>query len=377
MNLTCSRRALNEAVQTVARAAATQTSLPILNHILLAVEGNRLYLTATDSDLSSRTFVPVEGAWDDGITVPARAFGEILNYLPEGEINLELGHRHCLVLRQGEIRFTLRGLPAAEFPSIPVVHLPGDSAPVVRLNHTNMRRMLRQTLFAVGVDPTRVQYTGIFFEREGDIFRLVACDGVVRIAVSSLTLPESGPPIAAIVPHRAVQELQRILRHDGDEPVTLHFRDDFTGPTLASFEAGDITLVTRLIEGQFPPWRRVVPAERKNRVTFRKAEILAALRRMSIVARDDQHRVQFSLSGETLRLNSFSSLLGDAEEKLQPLMEGGETLIALDGRYLAEGIGALDEDGCHVDLTGTLSPCLVRPLEGDSYLYIQSPMHPR
>lgn len=376
MHLACSRRDLNDAVQTVARAAALQTTLPILNHILLVANDDRLILTGSDPDLlTCRTSIAVEGCWPEGIAIPAKAFSELLNHLPDGPIELDLQPRQKLLIRQGEIRFELRGLAAEEFPRMPVVHVPGDSAPMVQVPQVTLRRMLRQTVFAVGLDQTRVQYTGILFERDEEMFRLVACDGVVRIAVSSVRIDVPGAPFSAIVPHRTLQELGRVLRPEGD-PVTIYFRNDFLGPTLASFEVSGVMIVTRLIEGQFAPWRHTIPLERRYCVTVRSSDLLATLRRMEIVARDDHHRVQFNLAEQTLQLNSVSSTLGNAEERISALIEGGETLIALDGRYLSEGVAALDAEGCHIELTGALSPCVVRPLEGDDYLYIQSPMHP-
>lgn len=377
MNMTCSRRDLNEAVQTVGRAAATQSALPILNHILLAVNEDELQLTATDSELSSRTSIAVVGRLQAPIAVPAKAFGEILLSLPDGDLDLSVGGRHTLLVRQGEIRFELKGLPGGEFPTIPVVHSEGDSAPRVQFDQSTMRRLLRQTSFSVSQDPTRVQYTGILFEGDKEVFRLVSTDGVVRVAISSATLTEPGTPLSAIVPARTVTEFNRILRGDGEGPATIYFRNDAVGPTLASFEANGVMLVSRLIEGQFAPWRRVVPQSWQERATVKCADILSSLRRMAIVARDDQQRVQLSLTPDALQLSCQSPVLGDAEERIPALSEGDEMLIALQGRYLAEGIGALEEEGCRIELTTSLSPCVVRPLEGDNYLYVQSPMHLR
>ncbi|HET6385977.1 MAG TPA: DNA polymerase III subunit beta [Armatimonadota bacterium] len=406
MNFSCSRRDLNEAVQTVARAAATQASLPILNHILLSIGDGRLHLTATNQELYSRTSVaissaaPLErGASTDGIAVHARTFGEILASLPDGDLEFQTAHE-VIVVRQGDIKFSLRGLPPEEFPGMPVVHAPGDDTPGVRIDQKTLRRLLRQTLFATSPDQTRVQYTGVLFDREGSTLRLVSTDGVVRVAVSSASLapesviPESGglsdgtsreseksrepeKAINAIVPARAVQELGRILRPESDDPVELRFRSDFAGPTLASFEANGILLVTRLIEGQFVNWRRVIPAGWDERATIKSSDLLGALKRMAIVAADDQNRVQIALSGDALQLTAASTQLGDATEKISALLEGGEMLIALQGRFLAEGIGVLDEEGCRIELTTSLSPCVVKPLDGDSFLYVQSPMHPR
>nr|MDQ2731685.1 DNA polymerase III subunit beta [Armatimonadota bacterium] len=269
MNMTCSRRDLNEAVQTVGRAAATQSALPILNHILLAVHDDELQLTATDSELSSRTSIPVVGRLQGPIAIPAKAFGEILLSLPDGDLDLSVGGRHTLMVRQGEIRFELKGLPGGEFPTIPVVHIEGDRAARVQFDQPTMRRLLRQTSFSVSTDPTRVQYTGILFEGDAEVFRLVSTDGVVRVAISSAPLEEPGTPISAIVPARTVTEFSRLLRGDGEGRATIYFRNDPVGPTLASFEANGVMLVSRLIEGQFAPWRRVVPQSYQERATVK------------------------------------------------------------------------------------------------------------
>ena len=187
----------------------------------------------------------------------------------------------------------------------------------------------------------------------------------------------SGPALAAIVPARTVAEYTRLLKADSEETTHLYFRNDFAGPTLASFEANGVMLVSRLIEGQFAPWRRVVPTSYTERATLAKTDILNALRRMSIYARDDQQRVQVAFAGGAVQLSCFSGSYGEGKERISALVEGEETLIALQGRFLAEGIDAVGGEGCRIELTTSLSPCVVRPLEGDDFLYVQSPMHPR
>ena len=377
MKLTCSRRDLHEAVQIVGRAAATQAPLPVLNHILLSCGAGDLSLMASDSNLSARTTVACEGSLNEAVTAPAKTFTEIVSSLPDGPMELESGPRHTLFVRQGEIEFELKGLPGDEFPSIPVVHAPGEQALKVRIGQRAIRRLLRQTLFAVSPDPTRVQYTGVLFEQERGVFRLVATDGGVRVAMASEPVEEHCSNISTIVPARTVTEFARILKPDSEDPAEIYFRNDPAGPTLASFEANGVTLVSRLIEGQFTPWRRFASLGWTERATVKCADILAALRRMSIVAQDDRHLVQMSLEGESLHLTCQSPTLGRAEETIAVLTEGDRILIALHGRFLSEAIAAMEEEGCRIELTSELAPCVVRPLAGDHFLYVQSPMHLR
>ena len=378
MIVKCKRDSLHDAVITVGRAAAgVQSPLPILQHVMLRTVDNCLSLFATDSELASLTSLPVVGDLSEPIAVPAKQFGEILNSLPDGEVALEVGSRHTLILRMGDIRFDVKGLPPEEFPSIPMVYTPGDNTPELDIDQATIRRMLRQTLFSVSQDAPRVQYTGVLFEQDSDVLRLVSSDGAVRVAVASAAVPPAEHSISAIVPARALVEFARILRADGEGRAVIHFRDDLAGPTLASFEANGVTLISRLIEGQFAPWRRVVPKTWTERATVKCGEMLGSLRRMAIVARDDQQRVQLCLKGDVLEMRCQSTIIGEAEERTFALGEGEELIIALHGRYLAEGIAALEEEGCYLEFTTSLSPCVVRPLTGDSYLYVQSPMHLR
>ncbi|MCA1594886.1 MAG: DNA polymerase III subunit beta, partial [Chloroflexi bacterium] len=288
---------------------------------------------------------------------------------PDDTLEIDTKTPFVVTLKYGDIQFTLKGLPAEEFPAIPAI----DDAYTIEFEQATMRRMLRQTLFAVSQDPVRLQYTGILFERADSTFRLVATDGVVRLAVSSTETP-AGESFKAIVPSRSAQEFLKILKPDSEAPAVVSFRKAATGnPTLASFEANGITLTTRIIEGNYTNWERIVPNTCEQHATVQSADILGALKRMGILAKDDQQRVKILASESSMFLKAGNASLGDACERIPAQIEGESIEIVMNGRLLADAVSAVGEE-CRLEFTGKLNPCVVRPASGDGYFYIQSPM---
>jgi len=400
MKAICPRKALFEAVQTVGHAVSGRNPLPILSHILIQAEDDGLRLMATDLELGiSCRVADRSGVLEDGpdrpparpstqvlehgaLTSPARVLTEVLANLPDKDdvaISVDKSHTvriHCEYSRSD---FKILGLPAEDYPKLPeVFDTVGFTVPQARL-----RDMIRQTLFAVSTDEARAILTGVLLVFEDNTIKFVATD-THRLAVKETRVSEGrGGPQKAIVPARAMNELARLLTDaEGDVHVTLSNNQiQFALPGESV-----IQIVSRLIEGQFPNYQRVIPAGHQKRLTVEVDALLRAVRRASIVARENAHRIVFRTIEDKLVLTAESQIVGNVREEVEVEREGDDVEIAFNAKYLLDVLNVLDTEKLQLELSEPLKPGVLRPVPSikdketsdpfvdDSYLCVLMPM---
>ncbi len=400
MKAICARKALFDAVQTVGHAVSGRNPLPILSHILIQADHSGLRLMATDLELGiACRVVDLTGTADEGgdssslrpstqvleqgaLTTPARVLTEVLANLPDKDdvaISVDRSHTvriHCEYSRSD---FKILGLPAEDYPKLPeVVDTAGFSVPQVRL-----RELIRQTLFAVSTDEARSQLTGVLVVYEENTVKFVATD-THRLAVRETRVTDGrGGLQKAIVPSRAMNELARLLTDaEGDVQVTLSNNQiQFVLPGEA-----EIQIVSRLIEGQFPNYQRVIPAEFQKRLVIDVGSLLRAVRRASIVARENAHRIVFRSDDDKIILTAESQMVGNVREEVEVVRDGDDIEIAFNAKYLLDVLNVLDSETLALELSEPLKPGVIRPVsmlnaedrgtagDDDSYLCVLMPM---
>lgn len=368
------RKELFEGMQTVGKAVATRTSLPILTHIRIAAKDGRVSLMATDLEMwMEHTLPTLTLAADGAATVPARNFTELLAAMPDADVEYsEEEETHALRLRCNRANYKLLGLPADEFPLLPQVT--EESRFVVE--RAALRDAIRQTLFATSSDETRAILTGVLVVFQGDSLKFVATD-THRLAVRDCTVKEGTGSASAIVPSRAMGELSRIVgAGEGDVVVTLSSNQiQFL---VADEKLGDTTLISRLIDGQFPNYERVIPAQSTKKLTVERDPFAAAVKRAAIVARDSASRVVLRTSDESDRLiiTAESGSVGNAYEEVEVVREGDDSPveIAFNAKYLSDVLSVLDSEGLNIELTEPLRPGVIRPTDDTDYLCVLMPM---
>lgn len=366
----CSRKDLFEGVQTVGHAVSGRSSLPILSHLLLQAEADTMRLSATDLELSISLTIPAYIEEPGGLTAPARILTELLGTLPEGDVMISGDSSHAMHLRCGRSNYKLLGLPAEEYPRLPEVKEENQ----FRVAQSLLREMIRQTLFAVSTDEARAILTGILMVFEGESLQLVSTD-THRLALRSTRVRDGLGTRQAIVPKRAMNELLRVLTDaEGDVEVRLSENQVlFKTPT-------GITLVSRLIEGQFPNYQRVIPTSYQRRLTIEVKPFLDAVRRASIVGRNNANRVTLNTEGDKLMITAESGTEGNAYEELEVAREGEDIRIAFNAKYLMDVLDAIDSEGVYLELTEPLKPSVIRPVppseepDGNEYLCVLMPM---
>ena len=362
MKFRCERDVLVEALGSAGRAAAGRgTSLPVLSGVRVELTGDQLRLTGTDLELTIAVEVPVSGSGDGVTVLPGRLASDIVRALPAGSVEVEVDADEARI-SAGRSEFSLRVLPADEFP-----RLPEPAGEPVTLAATDLTGALTQVVRAASSDDARPILTGVLLAAHEGGLRLVATDSY-RLAIRDLpgtTVLSEGQHV--LIPSRALQELSRVL--SGDESLTVRL-----GARDASFEVGGTRLTTVLIEGEFPPYERLIPQAQPNRLTVGREALLEAVRRVKLLAREATP-VRLSMSADGLELVAVTQDVGQAHESLDAKFEGAEGLtVAFNPEYLLQGIEVAPGDEVTIETVDALKPALLRVPEHPEFLYLLMPV---
>ena len=362
MKFRCERDVLAEAIGTAGRAVTSRGgSLPVLAGVRFELRGAELRLTGSDLDLTITTTVEVAGDTDGIAVLPAKLAGEIVRVLEPGRVEVAIDDDEASITA-GRSQFAVRAIPAAEFPRL---HEPdGDG---VTLSSSALSDALRQVVIAASTEESRPILTGVNMATEGDGLRLVATDSY-RLAVRDLpgtSFLEEGQNV--LVPSTALRELGRLL--GGAEEVTVRL-----GERDAAFELGGIHLVTRLIDGEFPNYRGLIPPRHNHRLTVGREALLDAVRRVKVVAREPSTPIKLAMSEEGLSLSASAQDVGNAFEQLDAKYEGEELTVAFNPEYLIDGLEVATGDEVTLETVDALKPALLKSIDSTDFLYLLMPV---
>jgi len=357
----CEREALAEALSTAGRAATGRTgALPVLSGLRLELAGDQLSITGTDLDLTIQLTLTVGGDGDGGVVLPARLVTDIVRSMGAGKVEV-IVEGDDVNISGGRSQFSVRPLSLDDYPKLAT---PSSSS--VTLPAAAVGEALRQVVRAASTDEARPILTGVLLTAENGGLRMVATDSY-RLAVRDLADHEVlGADQKVLVPGRALNELQRLVGGGDDLTMRLGERD-------ATFEVGGTRLSTRLIEGEFPNYRQLIPASHPNTLTVAREPLLEAIRRVKILAKDATP-VRLQMGGDTLRLTAITQDVGNASEELDAGYEGTELTVAFNPEYLASGVEACTADEITLSTLDSLKPAVVRGVGTDDYLYLLMPV---
>jgi DNA polymerase-3 subunit beta len=338
-------------------------ALPVLSGVRLEVAADRLHVAGSDLDLTIQVQVDVAGEEDGVVVLPARLAADIVRALEPGGVTVDAGEDEARIT-SGRSNFSVRLLPAADFPRLPVSN---DQADAVTLSASELAEALRQVVRAASGDDARPILTGVLMTAEEGGLRLVATDSY-RLAVRDLpgtAVLREGQKV--LVPSKALSELQRLL--SSAEQVTLRL-----GEHDATFEVGNVRLTSRLIEGEFPNYRQLIPSSYPNRLIIEKEPLLDAVRRVKLLVRDATTPVRIALRADGIELTVITTEVGQAVEDVDAKFEGTEMTVAFNPAYLIDGVEALVGDEVLLETIDALRPAVIRPTEGSEYLYLLMPV---
>lgn len=361
MKFRCEREILADAFSTAGRAATSRSgTLPVLSGLRLDVKDGQLTVTGTDLELTIRLSVPVHTDQDGSAVVPARLVADIVKALPAGAVEVTVNDDE-MSISAGRSQFSVRPLSLSDYPA----QVEPDAEPVT-LTSSDVVDALRQVVRAASTDDARAVLTGVLMASEDDGLKMVATDSY-RLAVRDL--PQSSMLAAGqkvLVPGRALAELQRVLSSDAELTVRLGQRE-------AVFEVGATRLTTRLIEGEYPNYRNLLPSSYPNRLTVGRDALLESLRRVKILAQDSTP-VRLTLGGDTLRLAAITQDVGNAHEEIDASYDGSEMTVAFNPEYLAAGVEAVEGDEVTLSTMDPMKPAVLRGVGHDDYLYLLMPV---
>jgi DNA polymerase III subunit beta len=357
----CERDVLVEALNTAGRAALSRGGSPVLSGVRLELTGRSLEATGTDLDLTITTSITVDGEGDGVTVLPAKLAHDIVKALEPGAVTVAIENDECTIAA-GRSHFSVRTIPAEEFPRVPV-----PTAEGVTLDAKALADALRQVVSAASTDDSRPILTGVLMAAEAGGLRLVATDSY-RLAVRDLpgtSFLSEGQSV--LVPSTALKELARVLGSAPEVTLKLGERD-------AAFQLGDVHLTTRLIEGEFPPYRNLIPKAQPNRLTVSREGLLGAVRRVRVVASDPSTPVRLSMSADGLQLHATAQDVGNAAEELDAKYEGTELTVAFNPEYLLAGADAATGDEVTLETIDSLKPALLRSIDSSDFLYLLMPV---
>lgn len=366
MRFVVTKEHLAKGLQAVSRAVSARGPLPILTHLKLDALADELVLTATDLEIGLEARIPATVSEPGALALNAKTLGEIVSKLPSADIELATGQAPTeVVLKCLRSKFTLRGMPAVEFPALPAV----DNAERCELGAEELARGIRQTLFAAAGEDKAV-ISGLFVQLQGPELELVATDGY-RLAWRQATVEPSGADLSVVVPRRAMDELSRQIAASGSERVTVAFSHNQIRFTLA-----DRYMTSRLLEGQFPPYRQIIPTTFEREGTVDRATWLAAVERVSIMASDrEAHIIKLEFEDQELRLSAGTAELGESVEVV-PIAYTGEPLaIIFNAGFLSDALKHIEAETVRVKMNGSLAPALVRPEGSDEHTCLLMPLN--
>jgi len=366
MNLTIAKDQLLAGLQSVQNIVSTRTTLPILSNVLLKAEANRLELTATDLDVTITCSVEATVKKPGATTTPVKKLFGIARELASSEIDMEVDDKNVCSVRSGSSFFKIRGLAAEEFPPKPSF----KEDKKVTLPQEKIRGMLKKTAFAISTDESRYVLNGIFFSLKEHKLTMVATDGRRLALVDEEIELAVNSQAEFIVPAKAVNELTRLLQDKGD--IEIKFSENQAAFTLKDEKGGGTLIISKLIEGNYPNYRQVIPNETKERVTFAREELMHALKRAEIMTSEKQTSVRMSFEKNNLAITANSPEVGEARETLAINYKGKEMAIAFNPGYLIEPLVALADDEVYLELIDELSPGVLK-INGP-FLYVVMPM---
>jgi len=363
MQISVRREDLIKPLGVVAGVVERRQTLPILSNLLLRVSGKSLVMTGTDMEIEVTAEVPCQG--DAGqITIPARKFYEICRALPNDAVISISGEKEKAVVKSGKSRFRLLTLPDTDFPAIEAA----EWVFTFKLKQQSLKWLLEKTMFCMAQQDVRYYLNGLLMEVDGGTLRAVATDGH-RLAMAETGLGvNSSQSKQVIVPRKGAMEMASFLEAS-DEEVEISIGPNHFRAVLKGY-----TFVSKLIDGRFPEYGKVIPKNQSKNVVIERAVFRETLGRVAILSNEKYRGVRFGLGTGTMTITAHNPEQEEAQEELAVDYSGEELEIGFNVNYISDALGAIDAEQVHFELNDPNSSCVIRESSNSSYLYVVMPM---
>jgi DNA polymerase-3 subunit beta len=372
MKLSCLQENLNRGLNIVGRAVATRSTLPITNNVLLATDQSRLKLVATNLEMAITCWIGAKIEEEGAITVPAKLLTEFVSSLPNDRIDIALSPKtKTLGLKCARYEARISGVDAKDFPPIPKV----EEGIATKVKVEDIQRGINLVVFAAATEESRPVLTGVDAQFKGSQLTLASADGF-RLSVYKLPLASPVQDKAeVIIPARTLSEVGRLIT-DSDETIDLMVNP---AKSQALFRLKNIEVVSQLVQGTFPNYSQLIPQSFKTRMVVSVAEFLRATKAASIFARDGSGIVRIVITpGDKMpgkvTISARSEEIGDDVGEIDASVEGEESKIAFNGKYLTDVLSVLTTEQVALETTSPSSPGVIRPVGDENYIHVVMPM---
>jgi DNA polymerase III subunit beta len=375
MKVTVLQENLARGLGTVSKAVSPRSTLPVLANILIATDGGRLRLSATNLELGITCWIPARIDEEGSTTVPARTFSDLIGTLPGDQVLFKLDpSTQTLNVRSGTSTTDIKCIDAQEFPPMPVPDFEG----AVQINVGDFREMVHQVAFAASSDEARPVLMGVLVQVDKDKLIMAAADGF-RLSVRKAVLSTPAPaPVSAIVPAQALKELARVAS-DGEEPIYMIMPK---GRGQVVFRVKDVEVVSQLIDGTFPDYQQIIPRSYKSRTLVSTSSLLKACKQAEIFAREGSNVARFNIKtaqGEMqpseVEISATSEETGKNETIVEATVDGSGLLIAFNVKFLREALEVIRTPNVALETSAPNAPGVVKPVGDDQFLHVIMPMH--
>lgn len=374
MEFLCQKKDLQSGIALVERIVTTRSTLPIIGNVLFEAGKDGLKISANNLELGIEIGINAKVNKGGSILIGAKTLASLVVRLPDNEISFKLTEKGSLQISYGESNFNINTLPSDEFPALAKV----KEGRTINLEPERLVKTIKQTIFSASGSEDKYVLTGVLFDvgKSGTVgdnsnFRLISTDGY-RLAKSGDKIKlESEKPDSIIVPAKALQEVLRILEsRKGKEEVKITMAED-----QIAFQYAEVYLISRLIQGQFPDYKQILPKKTNTKLTIKRKELLEAAERAAIIAAGSANIVKFEFKNKNLHLLASTPDVGSISEKLEAEVKGKENFqIAFNIRLVTDVLKVIENEKVEVEFTDALGPGLIRPEGEENYLYIVMPI---
>lgn len=364
MKFTSNKKDLVEAVNKVQKAVSTKSTLPILEGIYIEA-GEKLKLTGNDLELGIESYANAIIEDTGSIVINSRIFGDIIRRLPDSNITVYTKENNIVIIECENSHFEVKGISGDSYPILPEI----DKINAFTIGQKIIRDMIRQTIFAVGVEEFRPILKGSLLEYKDNELTIVSIDGY-RVAIRKSKANSNSRDMRVVVPAKTLNEIMKILQSDGDEEISVYCSNN-----QIMFDSGDFRVVSRLIEGEYMNYKNFIPDEYETKITVVTKDLLASIERAYLIIayeKDKHYPIKLNIENDKIVIVSNSET-GNVRDEINIEMTGKKIEIGFNPVFFIDALRAIDDEAINIYFTSNIGPCTIRPLEGDSYIYMILP----
>ncbi|MFP6684190.1 MAG: DNA polymerase III subunit beta [Polyangiaceae bacterium] len=372
MKLVVPKKNLLRLLQRCQGVADKKSTMPVLANVLISARDNLVEVAATDLYISVRGSTEAEVEREGAVAIPARDVFNRVKHMPEGPIEIDVTDGSTTIIKSGSSarRYTLHGLPGADFPKLPI---PNDEGIKLDLPINTLQQLIARTHFSISHDETRAHLNSALFECGDGVVRMVTTDGH-RLSKMEIPVEKLSGSTTMLVPLKAVMELRKLTDEVTENRETTVIRVSQAGPN-AFFDLCGVQFSVKLIDAQFPPYEAVIPATTDRAVRTSRSALADALKAVSLAANERTGGVKLSVVDNSLRISSESPESGNGYDQVPVDYDGPEISVGFNAHYLLDVLQSIDDDDVTLGLSGELDPAVVRPAsEHDDYIAVVMPM---